>query len=43
MDICGLKGFFLEEAQRILPEGVEFVGTHPMAGKEKSGYEYGNG
>lgn len=43
MDICGLKGFFLDEAQRMLPEGVEFIGTHPMAGKEKSGYEYANG
>ncbi len=42
MDICGLKGAFVEEAQRRLPEGVEYVGTHPMAGKEKSGYENGD-
>lgn len=42
MDICGLKGAFVEEAQRRLPKGVEYVGTHPMAGKEKSGYENGD-
>ena len=43
MDICGLKGAFVEKAQALMPEGVEYVGTHPMAGTEKSGYEYGDG
>lgn len=43
MDICGLKGDFVEEAQRIMPEGVEFMGAHPMAGREKVGYENGDG
>lgn len=42
MDICGLKGAFVEQAQARMPEGVEYVGTHPMAGKEKSGYDYGD-
>ncbi|MBQ7916891.1 MAG: prephenate dehydrogenase [Firmicutes bacterium] len=43
MDICGLKGDFVEEAQRLMPEGVEFMGAHPMAGREKVGYENGDG
>ena len=43
MDICGLKGDFVEEAQRLMPEGVEFIGAHPMAGREKVGYENGDG
>ena len=43
MDICGLKGGFVEEAQRLMPDGVEFMGTHPMAGREKVGYENGDG
>lgn len=43
MDICGLKGGLVESAQSLMPEGVEYISTHPMAGKEKSGYEYGDG
>lgn len=43
MDVCGLKGSFVEEAQRLMPSGAEFVGTHPMAGREKVGYENGDG
>lgn len=42
MDICGLKGAFVEQAQSLMPAEVEYVGTHPMAGKEKSGYENGD-
>ena len=33
MDICGLKGAFVDKAQAILPETVEYLGPHPMAGK----------
>ena len=40
MDICGLKSHIVLEAQQILTEGVEYIGTHPMAGKEKSGYDF---
>lgn len=43
IDICGLKGMLVDEAQKRMPEGVEYVATHPMAGKEKSGYENGDG
>lgn len=42
MDLCGLKGDFVAEAQQAVPEGVEFVGAHPMAGREKTGYENGS-
>jgi len=42
MDICGLKGVFVEEAQALLHDNVEYLGTHPMAGKEKSGYDNGD-
>lgn len=40
MDMCGLKGQMVLEftnACRII--GVNYVGTHPMAGREKSGYD----
>ncbi len=43
MDICGLKGAFVSKAQELVPAGVEYIGTHPMAGKEKSGYDNGDG
>lgn len=43
MDICGLKGQLVEDAQSRMPDGVEYMATHPMAGKEKSGYENGDG
>lgn len=36
-DTASTKGTVLAWARRILPEGVHFVGGHPMAGKEKSG------
>lgn len=37
-DICGVKGCVVDKAQAILGE-VEFVGAHPMAGKEVYGVE----
>ena len=39
-DVTGVKGHFIYEAQNLLPDYVEFVGAHPMAGKEKRGIEY---
>jgi prephenate dehydrogenase len=36
MDVAGLKGELVSSIQSLLPE-VEFVGTHPMAGREVSG------
>lgn len=38
-DVCGIKGA-IEEAARVLPENVEFIGSHPMAGTEFSGIEH---
>lgn len=35
-DVCGVKTAVMEAAQ-CLPEGVDFIGCHPMAGKEVSG------
>ena len=38
-DVCGVKTAIVEGA-RVLPEGVEFIGGHPMAGTEFSGVEH---
>ena len=38
-DVSGVKGFVLEELAGILPETVDFVGGHPMAGREVGGYQ----
>ncbi|MDD6483592.1 MAG: prephenate dehydrogenase/arogenate dehydrogenase family protein [Clostridiales bacterium] len=38
-DVSGVKQFMVEELEKILPEGVDFVGAHPMAGREVSGYQ----
>ncbi len=38
-DVCGVKTAILEGAQ-VLPEGVDFIGCHPMAGTEFSGIEH---
>lgn len=37
-DVCGIKSCIMEAA-RVLPEGVDFIGCHPMAGTEFSGIE----
>lgn len=42
IDICGLKGAFVDKAQALMPDGVEYIGTHPMAGRETSGYDAAN-
>ena len=41
IDSCGVKEYIVKECTPILEErGVIFVGTHPMAGREFSGFEY---
>ncbi|MBX6342092.1 MAG: prephenate dehydrogenase/arogenate dehydrogenase family protein [Thermomicrobiaceae bacterium] len=35
-DTCSVKGQVLDWAAALLPEGVDFVGGHPMAGKTQS-------
>lgn len=40
VDLCGVKRFVCQEALPLaLEHGFYFVGGHPMAGREKSGYE----
>jgi len=41
-DVCGIKTAVMEAA-RCLPEGVDFIGCHPMAGKEVSGIDHAEG
>ncbi|MGL5151724.1 MAG: prephenate dehydrogenase [Clostridium sp.] len=39
-DATGIKTPFIKEIQEILPEEVDFVFGHPMAGREKKGFEF---
>jgi len=36
-DVTGIKGDKIDKILEILPEGVDFVGAHPMAGREVQG------
>lgn len=36
-DVCGVKRGVVGPVQEMLPEGVEFIASHPMAGRETSG------
>jgi prephenate dehydrogenase len=38
-DVAGVKQPVMEAASSVVPEGVVFIGGHPMAGSEKSGVE----
>jgi prephenate dehydrogenase len=38
-DTSGIKTSIIREIKNLLPEDVIFIGGHPMAGKELSGYE----
>ena len=38
-DVTGVKGSIVYEIQDMLPEGVEFIAAHPMAGREVGGVE----
>lgn len=39
-DVVGIKSYFLQKALKIIPSDVEYVSGHPMAGREKKGYDY---
>jgi len=39
-DVTGVKQCIVYEIQSLLPQGVEFISAHPMAGKETAGVEY---
>ena len=38
-DVTGVKSCIVYTVQSLLPEGVEFIAAHPMAGRELSGVE----
>ncbi|MBR2452906.1 MAG: prephenate dehydrogenase/arogenate dehydrogenase family protein [Clostridia bacterium] len=38
-DVCGVKTKLSQEIARILPDGCDYVGGHPMAGKETDGFD----
>lgn len=39
-DVTGIKECFTDTILEILPEKVDFIFSHPMAGREKRGFEY---
>jgi prephenate dehydrogenase len=39
-DVGSTKRSVVRAAEQVLPEGVHFVGSHPMAGSERRGVEY---
>jgi prephenate dehydrogenase len=40
-DVGSVKARLVEEAENVLPGHVRFIGSHPMAGSEKTGAEHG--
>lgn len=41
-DVGSVKGPLVARAEELVPEGVRFVGAHPIAGKEKTGVTAGS-
>ena len=39
-DVSGVKTGLVEPVQAMCPEGVEFIASHPMAGRERSGVRH---
>ncbi|MDD6710562.1 prephenate dehydrogenase [Sharpea azabuensis] len=39
-DAVGIKSYFIEQALEMIPDDVEYISVHPMAGREKKGYAY---
>jgi hypothetical protein len=39
-DVTGVKGGVVEQVQGLLRSDIEFIGAHPMAGREVSGVEH---
>ncbi len=39
-DVSGVKTGLVEPVQAMCPEGVEFIASHPMAGRETSSVEH---
>lgn len=39
-DATGIKKMFIEDVANVLPENIDFVFGHPMAGREKKGIDF---
>lgn len=39
-DATGIKGMFVDDILEILPEEIDFIFGHPMAGREKKGIDF---
>ena len=39
-DVVGIKQAFINDIVEILPDNIDFIFAHPMAGREKKGIEY---
>ena len=39
-DVTGIKELFIHDIMELLPEDIDFVFAHPMAGREKQGIDY---
>lgn len=39
-DVTGIKELFIHDIIKILPQNIDFVFAHPMAGREKKGIDY---
>lgn len=43
-DVCGIKGEIVSDfTEKAAEYGIYYVGTHPMAGKERFGFEFSDG
>jgi prephenate dehydrogenase len=42
-DICGVKTPLYRELEPLIPEGADYVGVHPMAGRERDGFDNADG
>ncbi len=38
-DVSGVKEYVISAMKQILPPGIDFIGGHPMAGREVGGYQ----
>lgn len=38
-DVSGVKGYMVSNLRELLPDYVDYVGAHPMAGREVGGYQ----
>jgi prephenate dehydrogenase len=38
-DICGVKSGLYSKLSGVLPENLDYIGIHPMAGKERNGFD----